>query len=456
MRPATFAWGGNAMTHSPAGDPHGAADGFPGSLFIMGHDRMPYGELPDGNQVAEVSIPVPVQSRRVSDLKPAEFRQDFTDVARGWFTTLDEIPRVGMAYLNHPVPGPKIHLGWGAHFQDPPADVASHAWFEPTLGVSRMQGPWYIGAQSLYGVNGYLFAVPGEWAEEHLGGRYLATGRFRDGGWSGMGPALFAYRPWTDGAGTPAPPGSHLPEVTLLQYASSVASEDVTSRALRGYQHADEWEGGAWLTTASGKAAVLFVGTKGTGQKYWYGYRHPKGPQHPCVDPSFVGQFAACRHADGNPCPAGDLQGCTEPLSQRGWWSSGFTARFVLYDPAELVQVAKGVLSPWEPQPYAHLDIDEFLFLNPAGIDIDALGKGLQRRYRIGDAAYDHGNDLLYVLELFADDAKPVVHVWRVGAGGGKGGRGAMGSPPSESRRNAAGPDPTTRNDEDGSRRGRP
>jgi len=37
-----------------------------------------------------------------------------------------------------------------------------------------------------------------------------------------------------------------------------------------------------------------------------------------------------------------------------------------------------------------------------------------QRRNRIGDVAYDRANGLLYILELFADGAKPVVHVWRV------------------------------------------
>jgi hypothetical protein len=35
-------------------------------------------------------------------------------------------------------------------------------------------------------------------------------------------------------------------------------------------------------------------------------------------------------------------------------------------------------------------------------------------RYSVCDVAYDRGNGLLYVLELFADGAKPVVHVWRV------------------------------------------
>jgi hypothetical protein len=71
-------------------------------------------------------------------------------------------------------------------------------------------------------------------------------------------------------------------------------------------------------------------------------------------------------------------------------------------------------MDAWQPQPYATLDIDEPLFFNPAGIDEPALGSGDQRRFRIGDVAYDHEQGLLYVLELFADEAKPVVHVWRV------------------------------------------
>ena len=72
-------------------------------------------------------------------------------------------------------------------------------------------------------------------------------------------------------------------------------------------------------------------------------------------------------------------------------------------------------MASWEPQPYAVLDIDEFLFLNPSGVEQEMLGTGDQRRYRIGDAAYDRQNGLLYVLELFADEASPLVHVWRVG-----------------------------------------
>jgi hypothetical protein len=71
-------------------------------------------------------------------------------------------------------------------------------------------------------------------------------------------------------------------------------------------------------------------------------------------------------------------------------------------------------MKPWEPQPYTSLDIDDHLYLNPSGTDLDMLGTGEQRRYRIGDVAFDRANGLLYVLEQYADGAKPVVHVWRV------------------------------------------
>ena len=415
VRPRTFDYGGEAMTFNPNGNPGGAADGHPGSLFIMGHTRLPYGELPNGNQVAETTIPIPVASKNLASLNRAPFLQEFRDVAQGLFPSLDEIVRAGMAYLDCPATGPKIHLAWGQHLQDDPStQVPSHAWFDPDLATPSPRGTWYIGNQSLYSVNGYLFEIPTAWADAHAAGRYLATGRYRDGGWSGQGPALFAYRPWIDGAGTPAPSGTRLPETVLLRYESSTDTEDVVSRALRGYQHADEWEGGAWITTSTGKTAVLFAGTKGTGAKYWYGWVNPAGPDHPCVETEFLGQFPLCRLADGTPCPPSDLGGCTGHSDYRGWWSSRFTAQLILYDPADLARVAAGQMQPWQPQPYAAINIDDRLLLNPSRVEEEMLGTGVQRRFRIGDVAYDRAHDLLYVLELFADSVRPIVHVWRV------------------------------------------
>jgi hypothetical protein len=118
--------------------------------------------------------------------------------------------------------------------------------------------------------------------------------------------------------------------------------------------------------------------------------------------------------ADGTPCPDEDLVECEGHSDYRGWWPTRFDAQFILFNPDDLAQVAMKKMDPWEPQPYASLDIDEHLYLNPAGVEQDMLGTGVQRRFKIGAVAYDRKNNLLYVLELYADGAKPVIHVWRV------------------------------------------
>lgn len=412
IRPKSFAYGGNAMTCNPIGDAAGPNDGYPGSLFIAGHDRLAYGELPDGGQVAEVSVPVPVLSKKLKSLHQAAFLQQFQNVAKGYFARMDEIPRMGMQYLKTPATGPKIHLAWGQHFEpEPPA--ATHAWFGPNLKAPDVQGTWFIGSQSFYSVNDYMLEIPKSWADKNAKGRYLATGRYRDGGWSGMGPALFAYRPWTDSEGTPAPSGSHLAETVLMHYQSSENTDEI-ERCLNGYQHADDWAGGAWIATSTGKTGLLFAGTKATGSKYWYGWVNPAGAQFPCIEEELLGQFTLCRLADGTPCPDSDLEECAGHNDYRGWWSARFDAQFILYDPAVIARVAAGKLASWKPQPYASLDIDDMLLLNPGKVEQEMLGTGVQRRYRIGAVAYDRDHDLLYVLELFADGTKPLVHVWRV------------------------------------------
>lgn len=412
--PQTFAYGGNAMTINPNGDSSGAKDGFSGSLFVMGHERIAYGDLPDGNQVAEVSIPQPVISRNIEDLNTAEFINGFFNIAAGYFTEMEEIPKVGMQYLDHPATGPLIHLAWGAHIQ--PQDVPTHAWFSTDIDSPNLQGSWFIGNQDLYSVNGYMFEIPADWAEMYTNGRVLATGRMRDGGQGGMGPTIFAYKPWTaDGSAPPA--GTRLEETTLLLYENSYNTNEI-NRAMDGYQHADEWEGGAWLTTPSGRSSVVFAGTKANGAKFWYGYINPNGADQVCVDVNIT-DFPTCRLADGGFCDSADMGGCCSEetgscVSNRGWWSNRFDAQIIFYDPADLAKVALGEWESWQPQPYAVLDIDEFLFLQPPVWDEIFIGTGDQRRYRIGDITFDRQNSLLYVLELYADGAKPVVHVWSI------------------------------------------
>ena len=120
------------------------------------------------------------------------------------------------------------------------------------------------------------------------------------------------------------------------------------------------------------------MGTKGTGDA-WYGYsdgtRWPQEPPFPPVPPG-----------------------------ERGWWSDGFVARIIFYNPADLAAVARGDREPWEPQPYAWLDIDEDFY------HIESS----RQWHHVGAAAFDRERGLLYILEPLADEDKSLVHVWRV------------------------------------------
>jgi hypothetical protein len=351
----------SALAYYPGGDPGGPADGHPGSLFGTGHDWNQW--------VSEVSIPAPVLSpgKDLGELNTALTLQIFHDIRGGLFDGL-EMPRVGLAYL--PPQGAqtagKLYFAWAPHL-DEGATNPSHGWSELDLSNPQTAGAWRVGEYWNYVTGDYLLPIPPEWVAAHTPGLSLATGRFRDGGQAAQGPSLFAIGPWNEG--NPPPPGSTLAAVPLLLYGS-VYEEDPPS--LDDYHHSDGWTGAAWLT-AGLKSALVFVGTKGTGD-CWYG----------CADGT-----------DAPPWP---------PDCDRGWWSTGFVGQMLFYDPDDLAAVAQGEMETWMPQPYATLDLDDVLY----------HVSSTQQKYHLGATAFDRERGLLYVLEVLADDDKPLVHVWRV------------------------------------------
>jgi len=369
---SSWDYSGDAMAYYPNGDPSGPPDGHPGTIFGVGHDWQKY--------VSEISIPAPVVSinRSPDELNTATTLQEFRDVRAGVgsLNVLQELPRVGMEYL--PPQGAqrsgKLYLCWGAHFQEDEQHVASHMWCD--LDLSNSRGAWCIGDYSLYSVNDYMFEIPRAWADVNTPGMRLATGRFRDGGWGGQGPALFACGPWNHG--NPPAPDTVLRATPLLLY-SSTASDEPPYHTLDSYHHADEWTGGAWLT-AGNKAAVVFIGTKCWGE-CWYGLADgtvwPDEPPYP-----------------------------PDPQGQRGWWSTGFAGQMIFYDASDLAAVARGAMRPYEPQPYATLDIDQHLYGVVAG----------QQKSHLGAACFDRERGYLYVFEPRADGDKSLVHVWAVGS----------------------------------------
>lgn len=372
----SWLYGGTGMTYYPHGDPADVFDLFPGSLFAVGHDWE--------QQVSEVSIPVPIISsqKRLEDLNTAYTLQGFHDIMNVGHL---EMPRTDIAYL--PAQGSqekaKLYFCRSQHLQDD-LNYLTHGWCDLDLSHPNIAGMWRLNGVLPYSTADYLFEIPTSWASVNTPGKCLATGRFRDGGWSGEGPSLYAIGPWNEG--NPPAPGTLLDYTVLLQYTSTL---DYTNEphTMNDYHHSDEWSGGEWITAGT-KSAVVFVGTKGTGN-CWYGFANgvvwPDEPPYPPI-----------------PDPPNDM---------RGWWSTGFKGQFIFYDPNDFTDVVKGKKLPWEPQPYATMDVDSYLY----------NVKSSQQKSHLGAAAFDRVRGYFYVMEYLADEDRPLVHVWKViGSGSGE------------------------------------
>jgi hypothetical protein len=375
-------YSGHGLTYYPDGDPGGSGDGFPGSLFGVGHDHQLF--------ISEISIPAPVNSHNLADLSSATTLQPFADLSSGIFVAEEmSIPRIGIEYL--PPQGDqttaKLHYVWGQHIQD---FEYSHGWAELDLTNPQPAGPWFFDGYTNYVTNDYLFEIPQEWSDAYAPGMRLATGRAREGLWSGRGPGLFAYAPWQEG--NPPPPNATLTTITplLLYGVQEPELPDIFSdetMAMNGYLDADHWMGGAWLT-AGDSSALIFVGTKALGSD-WYGYANGVVWPHDC--------------AENDTCP----EVPEWPYDDRGFWAEDYEAQIIFYDPAEIAAVATGQIETWEPQPYATMSIQDVLF-DPE------LNFGEYKRDFIGAAAFDRANGILFVIERLGDEYKSVVHMWRV------------------------------------------
>jgi len=379
-------WGysGHGMTYYPHGDPDAENDGFPGSLFIIGHDHQLW--------VGEISIPQPVISNNLKELNTARTIQPLADITGGAITEDMAIPRMGIEYLpdlKNPTEG-KLHFTVGQHIQD---FEPSHGWASLDLANPDPQGLWVFDGFTNYATNDYLLELPQAWSDTYTPGHRLATGRFREGVWSGSGPALFAYAPWEE---EPYPPhGSPLTSITpLLLYGTQAEGvpEILTDDTMRmnGYAESDHWWGGAWLTSGSG-SAVIFTGTKALGQN-WYGFSNGVVWDYACADDPNID------------CP--DVP--EFPHDNRGFWAEAYMPAILFFNPADLAQVALGQAEPYEPQPYALMDLTAY-WLDP---ETDVA---IYKRDLVGAAAFDRENGLLYIVERLGDDEKPIIHVFKIG-----------------------------------------
>lgn len=345
-----FSWSGEALAYNPNSN----------SLFIAGHNWY--------TNVAEISNPEPIISKNLSGLNQAEVLQDFKDIRSKNFSDWDmEIPRVGLEVV-----GDTLYYCFGEHFEEN-TEKGTHGYCDLSLNPS---GTVCMAGDYLYSTNDYLFAVPDSW-QAAFGGCDLLTGRFRDGGWSGMGPSLFAIR--TEDI-LSAGDDERIEATPILLYDDSYNGD--SGYKMNGYSHADSITGGAFVECDLG-SSVVFAATHGFGST-WYGFSNgvvypidgEENASYPSVPPY--------------------------PYDERGWWNDDFRAALIMYDPAYLAEVYADEYAAYSPQPYAEIDLSEYMLVKRDETSMVYLG-GL---------AYDAAQNRLYVLELFADGDKPVVHVF--------------------------------------------
>jgi hypothetical protein len=380
---SNWEYSGHGLTYSPGGDPEGEEDDFPGSLFGFGHDHQLL--------VSEINIPAPVITRNLAEAPTATTLQPFADLTGGIFAAQEmTIPRAGLAYLADPVP--RLYFAFGQHFQD---FESSHGWAGLDLDQPDSRGAWLFGEYTNYVTNDYLFEIPPIWAEAIAPGPLLASGRAREGLWSGRGPALFAYNPvGVLGVGDLPGPGEVLNGILpLLLFGEQLPDQpDIVSnpsQAVNDYRDADHWWGGAWLTVGDA-AGVVLAGTKAVGEE-WYGFANGVVWEHDCAE----SQPPTCPEVP------------EWPFDNRGFWATDFRAEMIFFDPSELAAVARGEMDSWIPQPYATLVLDEYL-LAPE------LDQEIYKRDLVGAMAFDRENSLIYLVERLADEYKSIIHVWEI------------------------------------------
>lgn len=379
-------WGysGQGMTYYPGGDSGGISDGFSGSLFIVGHDQELF--------VAEVSIPLPIVSQNLEELNTAQTLQPFSDITSGYMTQGLDIPILGIEYLPtcNALYEETLQFSAGQHFQ---GFEASHGWASLDLNEPNSVGLWHFDSFTNYTTNDYLFSIPEEWSAENVNGYPLASGRFREGVWGGLGPALYAYSPCV--GDEPLEPGGTIMEVQpLLLYGEQIPGEtDIVAdetMQMNVYAESDHWWGGAWLTSEAGDA-VIFTGTKALGTN-WYGFANGVIWEYDCAENPDID------------CPKVP----EFPYDNRGYWAEDFMPAILFFNPDDLATVAKGEAQTYDPQPYAMMDLSEYWYDPDTHLE-------RYKRDLAGAAAFDRENGLLYIVERLGDGDKSVVHVFQIG-----------------------------------------
>ncbi len=372
--PEDFNWGGEAIAYYSDG-----GEGQTGSLFVTNVNQ------PENGLVGEVSLPSPIISaqKNIESLNEAVMLNQPVDIRPSNVNSWDyvDIWRTGLEYIPDEE---RLYSAWSIHYTVSEEKHASIGCCDAAdLMGSPKYGAWYVGQVNSPPLDAmmsdWLFSIPQLWADSNCSGRNIVVGRCRDGGLSGLGPTMYAF---SKAGTTPPSANSELEFTTLLEYGSVYETDNYNfPNSIDGYKHSDDWRDAVWLS-AEDQIAVAVIGNKALGHN-WYGY-NGEWMHHDWV----IADVPYPEFWETDP-------------DGKGWRAHNRQPMVIFYNPDDLAKVASGLMSTYEPQPYAALRISKSLFFGS--------------HHEIFSAAFDSQNGILYVTEFVRElEGRLLLHAWRI------------------------------------------
>ncbi len=344
-----------------------AYDASANALFLGGHPYEP-------TDVAEISIPTPVNSTDVTKLPFASVIQRFADVTEGHF---NQLSGGATAYLGGLIVDGSTLYGTGYIFYDAnQSQVVSHFARSTSLTTPSFRGFASLGGTPQAGyVSGWMTRVPDVWRPS-IGEPFL-TGNccLSIIGRTSLGPDAFAFDP------SLMTTGATIPSIPLVYYS-------LTHPTLGPWSGSNSVYGGTTsiggLVAIEGTRTVLYFGRNGTG-------------------PFCYGEGTSNASQAGQSTGDGTVY-CYDPTdSSKGQHAYPYTSQVWAYDLNDLVAARNGQKQPWQVVPYATWTLS---------LPISADGSFLS------SVAYDASRQLVYLVQPHADEDgganRPVVHVLQV------------------------------------------
>ena len=345
---SSYSFGGKAMAYNAASN----------SLYVGSRT----------SQVAEITIPTPLNSADANALPYAAFIQPFADPTEGH---LAEVGPEGVTLQSLIIYNNRLYGNASVYYDamnDQRISHFSHSMQLSELSFSGWTRVWEIGKSGF--VSGFMSLVPSEW-QALLGGPAV-TGQccIPIVSRTSMGPAAFAFNPSQIGQPSTA-------ATPLLYYPDTHPTLGHWSASNPTYGSSTEMGG---MQIISGTRTALYFGRHGVG-------------------PNCYGLGTANQALHETMSPEGEKY-CYDPTdSSKGTHGYPYRYQMWAYDLNDFAAVKAGTKQPWDVIPYG---VWELALPTP------------EPSVKLGSVAYDAERQILYVSQMRADqdgyEFRAVIH----------------------------------------------